>query len=313
MKEPSFFHIYSLGRPLAVSSHGLFHLVGQAYKLLDGQLLRPPGHGLGGEKRGVGQPVLGEHLPDAHAQHLPSLVEDGLHQALEELLVTAQVGHTVARHAYHGALHLWRRVEHPLVHGEEILHVVPRLYEHAQDAVGLRSRGGGHALGHLALDHARAAGDEFLVVEHLEEYLRRDVVGVVAGEHKLAAVENAAEVHAQEILADDVVAQGGEVRVEVVHALLVYLNGLHLPPFRHEILGQHAHAGAYLQDGQCRAGVHRVGDALGDVEVGQEMLSEILFRSYFLHCALFLAANLSKIIQSPKGLPLFVAGLPSSF
>ena len=40
----------------------------------------------------------------------------------------------------------------------------------------------GQTLGDLALEHAGAAGDALAVVEHAEEDLRGDVVGVVADE-----------------------------------------------------------------------------------------------------------------------------------
>ena len=43
------------------------------------------------------------------------------------------------------------------------------------------------------------------VVEHLEEYLATDVVGIIAGEHKRAAVEGVVEVHFQKVVLDDVV------------------------------------------------------------------------------------------------------------
>ena len=116
------------------------------------------------------------------------------------------MSHLVALHADDGTLHLGRRVEDGRLNGEEIFHVVPRLDEHAQDAILLVAGLRRHAQGHLVLNHARAAGDEVAVVEHLEENLRRDVVGVVAREHKRLATKHLVQIHAQEVLAQDVVA-----------------------------------------------------------------------------------------------------------
>ena len=58
-----------------------------------------------------------------------------------------------------------------LVDGEQIFYIIPRLYEHRQDAVGLVARLRRHAQRHLTLNHARAAGYEILIIEHLEEDL----------------------------------------------------------------------------------------------------------------------------------------------
>ena len=49
--------------------------------------------------------------------------------------------------------------------------MIPRLYQHAQDAVCLASGCSGYTFCHFFLYHTRTAGDKVLVVEHLEEYL----------------------------------------------------------------------------------------------------------------------------------------------
>ena len=132
------------------------------------------------------------------------MTEGDLHHAAEEPFVASQFGDVVARKPYHGTLHLWRRVEHRWLYGEEVLHVVPCLHQHRQYAILLVTRLGGHAKSHLVLYHARAAGDEVAIVEHLEEYLRRDVVGVVACKHELPPSEHLVEVHAEEVALDDI-------------------------------------------------------------------------------------------------------------
>ena len=131
------------------------------------------------------------------------MVEDGLDDTTEELFIATEPLDLVACHADDGALHLWRRIEHVGLDGEEVCHVVPCLYEHGEHAILLCPGLRGHAQGHLALYHARAAGDEVAVVEHLEENLRRDVVGVIAREHEGLPAEDLREVHAQEVAFDE--------------------------------------------------------------------------------------------------------------
>jgi hypothetical protein len=267
--------------PFGRGGVGFIHHVRQLNKLRHGELLRPAGHHGLLEEAG-GNVAAGQERTQTDAEHLAALVEDGLDDAAEELFVTAQRGHAVARHADDGALDLGRRIEDIFVDGEEIFHVVPCLNEHAQYAVGLAPRRRGHAQGDLALDHARTAGYEVFVIYHLEEYLGRNVVGVVARQDKLAAAEKAGEIHAEEVLADDIVAQTGEMLVEIDDRLAVYLNHADLARLLHEILCEHSHAGADLQNGQVGTGVHRVGDAASYVEIGQKVLAEILFGSDLL-------------------------------
>ena len=253
-----------------------------------------------------GDGVGAEQLAQGDAQHLTALVEDGLHDAAEELLVAAEGVDVVARHADDGRLHLGWRVEDGGLDGEEVLDIVPRLDEHGEDAVGLRTGLGSHAQRHLVLDHARAAGDEVAVVEHLEEDLRRDVVGVVAREHKLAAAEELAEVHAEEVAGDEsptltlpsregrepyprpfVRREGcgecGEVLAEVGDGLAVDFYGADGARLREQELREDAHAGAYLEYGNVGARIDGVGDAAGYRQVGQEVLTKVFLRFYLLH------------------------------
>ena len=272
-KSPFFFHLFG-------------HFVGECHKLRYRQLLGPFRHDVALEERRLGL-ASGEHLLEAHAQHLPPLVEDRLHEAAEQCPVASEVRGLVACHPDDGTLDLWRRVEDVLVDSEEILHVVPCLDEDGEDAVGLVAGLGGDAQGHLTLYHSSAAGDEVFVVEHLEEYLTGYVVGVVAGEHEGMALEELLQVHAQEVLADDVVAELWERRIEVLDAFLVDFHGFHLTRLLHEKLCQHTHAGSYLQHWDVGASVDGVGDAPCYVKVGKEVLSQVLLRSYSFHHSSF--------------------------
>ena len=121
-----------------------------------------------------------EDLTERHAQHFPTLIESGFHNTLEKFFVTTEFGDGISRQSDDGGLHLWRRIEYGGLYREKVFDVVPRLHEHGEDAVSLRAGLGGHAKGDFVLNHARAAGDEVAVVEHFEENLRGNVVGIVA-------------------------------------------------------------------------------------------------------------------------------------
>ncbi len=258
------------------------HHICQFDKLPDGELFGSFRHYVL-LKEALRNGSAGEYLAQTHAQHLAPLVEHRLYDALEENLVAAEIGNAVARHSYHGALHFGRRIEDIFVYREEIFHVVPRLNEHTQDAVGLGAGRGSHALGHLALYHARATRYQVLVVEHLEEYLRGYVVGIVSRQYELLSVENGAQIHAQKVLADDVVDEGRPSFVEVFHRFRVYFHDLYRSGFLDEILRQHTHSRAYFQYRYLRTCVYGVCYALGYAQIGQKMLAEILLWSYLFH------------------------------
>ena len=274
-----------MGRSFACAQL-LLHHIGEHDELADGELLGAPReHGLR-EKRAALSVATDEQRAQRHTQHLATLVEHSLHHTAEQQLVAIETTRLIARKTHHRALHLGRRVEHTGLDGEQIVDTVPRLHKHRQNAVGLTAGRRGQTLRHLALDHARAAGDEVAVVEQLEENLRRDVVRVVAREHKRLSAEHRAEVHAQEVVGDDMLAQTGETLVEVGHRLGVDLDDLQRAPLTVEKLGEHAHARPYLEHGQTGTGVDGVGDAAGYGQVGEEMLTEVLLRSYWLHIGL---------------------------
>ena len=131
-----------------------------------------------------------ENLAERHAQHFPTLVESGFHDALEKFFVTTEFGDGISRESDDGGLNLRRRIENGGLDREKVFDIVPRLHEHGEDAVSLRAGLGGHAEGDFVLNHARAAGDEVAVVEHFEENLRGNVVGIVAREDEFPPVEN---------------------------------------------------------------------------------------------------------------------------
>ena len=49
------------------------------------------------------------------------------------------------------------------------------------------------------LDHSRTTGNQVFIIEHLEEYLRGNIVRIVARQHKLLSVEDLVQVHPQEV------------------------------------------------------------------------------------------------------------------
>ena len=140
-----------------------------------------------------------QHLLKRDAQHLPTLAEDRLDDAAEQLFVAAQVSYLVARHTDNGTLHLGRRIEYTWFDGEEILHTIPGLNQYGENALLFVTRLRGHPQGHLVLNHPCTTGNEVFVVEHLEEDLRGDVVGIVACQHERLSVEDIVEVHPQEV------------------------------------------------------------------------------------------------------------------
>ena len=80
-----------------------------------------------------------EELPKRNTQHLTTLVEDSLDDTTEELFVAVESRRGIARHADDSALHLGRRIEDVLVDSKQIFHIVPRLNEDRENAVGLIS------------------------------------------------------------------------------------------------------------------------------------------------------------------------------
>ena len=61
--------------------------------------------------------------------------------------------------------------------------------------------------------------------------------------------------------------------MEVYHRLAVNLDGLDGAWLLYQILGEHAHARAYLEHGQVGAGIYRVGYAPSYAQIYQEVLA----------------------------------------
>jgi len=59
-------------------------------------------------------------------------------------------------------------------------------------------------------------------------------------------------------------------------------------------LGKNAHTWSDFENRYIRAGIHRIGDALCYIEVGQEVLTEILLRLYSFHILIFILYILQK-------------------
>ena len=165
-------------------------------------------------------------------------------------------------------LHFRRRIEHILVDGEEILHIIPSLNEHTQHAIGLAAWLGSHTLCHLLLDHACATWDQVTILHHLEEDLRGDVVGIIARQDKGRTIKHLTEVHLQEVTFNDIVAQFWEMLVQVGNGLEVDFHHLEWTVLTKNKLCKYAHARTYFQNGDVGASIHRVGDALRHAEVG---------------------------------------------
>ena len=124
------------------------------------------------------------------------------------------------------------------------------------------------------LNHTRTTGNEVAIVEHLEEYLRRDVVRIVARQHKLLTTKHLVQVHTQEVGTQDILAQFRKILVQIRNTLAVYLNHLQRARFLHQILRHHSHTRPHLQYGQIGVGlIHGVSYALGYRQVSQEVLT----------------------------------------
>ena len=161
-----------------------------------------------------------------------------------------------------------------LIDGEEVLHIIPRLQEDAQDAVVLVAWRRRQTLGDLTLEHTGAAGDALAVVEHTEEDLRGDVVGVVADEGEgSVAREVVFDGDLEEVALDDTPLERGEMRLEVGYRLGVDLDDVRVVALLEEELGQHSHARTDLKYRQIAVAGDAVGDALGDREISEKMLA----------------------------------------
>ena len=201
------------------------------------------------------------------------MVEGGFDNLFEEPFVTPQLLDLVAGHPDDRRLDFGRGIEHVLGNGEEIFYIVPGLQQHAQYPVGLAAGRGGHAFGHLFLNHAAATGYAVFIVENLEKYLARDVVGIVADDAEGAFVE-LGQVELEKVFGDNTVAQLGKVLLQVFDRLGVELDHREVVAFIQQKPGEDSHAGPHLEHGHAFVAGQGVGNRLGYAQVGEKMLSQ---------------------------------------
>ena len=199
---------------------------------------------------------VAEDGPERVAQHLAPLAERRLDHPHEEPLVAVEPLDAVAAQADDGALDLRRGIEDRLVDREEVFDVVPRLQQHAQDAVLLRAGRLGQTHGHLALNHPDAFGHQVAVLQDFEENLGRNVVREVAN-HLHPARKEVAELHPQEIALHKARRKLGIVVVQVGDALGVDFGavGNDVAALQQEA-GQDPHAAPHLEYVAGAAGRH---------------------------------------------------------
>ena len=211
------------------------------------------------------------------------LIEGGLDNLPEEGLVAVEMLHGIAGQSDHGALHLGRRVEDAGRHAEQVLDVVVGLQQDAQDAVLLTAGRRGEPHSHLFLDHADDLGDDLPVVQHFEKDLRGDVVRKIPDDidAALPGVQGV-EIELQEVALDDV--QRRIVHAQVIDALGVdFGHGEPVAMQGQQELGQHAHTGSHFEYPGGVIGTQCFGYTPRNIQVGQKVLTEILFCSYFCH------------------------------
>jgi uncharacterized protein (TIRG00374 family) len=134
------------------------------------------------------------------------------------------------------------------------------------------------------LDHSRATRNKVLIVEHLEEYLRGDVIRIVAREHKLLTIEDIAKIHPQEVATYDIIDETREILFEVSHTLTIDLHHLQRTWFLYEILSHDTHTRTDLQHREVIIRlIYRICNPLCDIQVSKEMLTQVLLWSYLFH------------------------------
>ena len=190
---------------------------------------------------------IAEYRPQRVADHLAPLSEGGFHDFHEQRFVAGEPLDAVAAQADHRALDLGRRIENRLIDRKKILDIVPRLQKHRKDAVLLRAGRFGQPHGDLLLDHADAFRHQIAVLQHLEEYLRRDIVGKIADDLQPSG-KQFAQVHLQEVAFHQTRREFGVMRMQVFDAFRVDLGPVGDDVVAPEQkLRQHAHAAPDLQ------------------------------------------------------------------
>ena len=80
--------------------------------------------------------------------------------------------------------------------------------------------------------------------------------------------------------------------MQVGSCLSVYLHDAYLTLLGYEKLREHAHTRAYLKYGEPGTSIHRVGNTSCNIEVCQEVLSEMFLGSYRFHTTFFMNAKI---------------------
>ena len=163
-------------------------------------------------------------------------------------------------------------------YSEEVFHPIPSLYQYTQNAVCLTAGTGCDTLGNLFLYHARTARYQFFVIQHLEEYLAGYVIRIIARQYERLSVEQALQVHFQEVVFDDVILQLRVGFPQIGHRFIIHFHNFYRALFGQEKLGQHSHARSYFQYRKVGTGVYGVGNVLCYFQVFQKVLAEKLFR-----------------------------------
>ena len=214
---------------------------------------------------------------DAVAQGFSALVEGRLDDPHEVRVADAmgEGGDVVAHESDDAALDLGRWVEGVLVHGEQVVDVVVRLQQHAQDAVGLGAWSLGHALGDFLLEHPHTFGHAVAPVQHPEEDLGADVVREVARHNEGGAVwERLTRVPLEQVDAKDVFRRQHALARQIEHGLVVQLH--HLDPQVSAVQERTRQGACSRPDFEHVDAPLMFGDAQGDpsggVQVAQEML-----------------------------------------
>lgn len=73
--------------------------------------------------------------------------------------------------------------------------------------------------------------------------------------------------------------------LKIGHRLTVDLYHLEWTRLLNKELGHHTHTRTHFQNGKVRTCINGIGYLLSDIQVGQEVLTEILFGSNLLHNA----------------------------
>lgn len=200
-----------------------------------------------GEETMLGTSEVTKDRTKRVANHLTALAKRGLNDLNEERLIAAQMLGCVACKADDSRLDLRGRIEDLLTNGEEILNVVPRLQQNAQDAILARTGRLGDTDGHLALDHTHTLGDDIAVLDNLEENLRRNIIREIADNAYLVA-KSLAQVHLQEVALDKAGRKIGIVFVKINNTLGVDFGtvGYDIIALKKE-LREHTHTTTHLQ------------------------------------------------------------------